>query len=163
MSRVRANGVARRYAWTGRPFPSFLMSRLSTHRRRRSSCIAMLTSGCRSPVPFSMSTEVVSSRAERNTSAFATFFGIPVLTSISTVVSSRGRERASLLIYRGGKYYCAIIYVSPFLPPAICRSVFLWGGSPPEGLSTSRGFAAGWSPSHEDSAHDNGLLPALQQ
>src|SRR5436309_2688779 len=44
-ARMSAHGTLSRYEWTGRPLPSFLMSLLSTHFRRRSSCIAMLTSG----------------------------------------------------------------------------------------------------------------------
>src|SRR5437870_2354023 len=62
-ARMSAHGRLRRYEWTGRPLPSFLMSLLSTHFPRRRSCIAMLTSGCRRPVAFSISTDVVSSRS----------------------------------------------------------------------------------------------------
>src|SRR5256885_7007951 len=73
-ARISDHGTLRRYECTGRPLPSFLMSRLSTHRRRRSSCIAMLTSGWRSPVAFSISTDVVSSRLDRKTRVLAIFF-----------------------------------------------------------------------------------------
>src|SRR5213596_2151204 len=95
---MSAHGTLSRYEWTGRPLPSFLMSLLSTHFRRRSSCIAMLTSGCRRPVAFSISTDVVSSLFERNTRVFAMFLDNPVSISRSTNVSSLRLRRTSRLV-----------------------------------------------------------------
>src|SRR3972149_5958702 len=76
----------------------------------------MLPGGCRSPVDFSISTEVVSSRVERKASALATFFGRPVRMSSSTAWSSRWRARAPLLL-EGRCYILRPIYMySDFSP-----------------------------------------------
>src|SRR2546430_7373132 len=88
------------------------MSRLSTHLRRRNSCIAMLTSGWRSPVAFSISTDVVSSRFDRKTSVLAMFRERPVSMSRSTRVSSLRLRRTSLLVCISPPIINLTIYIS---------------------------------------------------
>src|SRR5437660_1731945 len=111
-AKISDHGTLRRYECTGRPLPSFLMSRLSTHRRRRSSCIAMLTSGWRSPVAFSISTDVVSSRFDRKTRVLAMFRERPVSMSRSTRVSSLRLRRTSLLVCISPPIINLTIYIS---------------------------------------------------
>src|SRR2546423_11264258 len=72
----------------------------------------MLTSGWRSPVAFSISTDVVSSRLERKTRVLAMFRERPVSINRSTRVSSLRLRRTSLLVCISPPIINLTIYIS---------------------------------------------------